>query len=145
MFSHYAQKLAVSRLQRDLSDSTVRRTFGVALGHSLIAYTNLARGLDRIDANVDKMRADLESHWEVVSEGAQTILRAAGMSDAYDSLKSLTRGKAITRETFAEWIESLTVNDSVKAQLRALSPLSYLGIAEQIVENTLDADTPQRS
>ena len=135
MFTQYAQKLAVSRLQRDLSDSTVRRTFGVALGHSLIAYTNLARGLDRIDANVDKMRADLESHWEVVSEGAQTILRAAGVPDAYESLKALTRGKAFTRETFAEWIESLNVDESVKAQLRALSPFSYLGLAEKIVDS----------
>jgi adenylosuccinate lyase len=137
MFNQYAQKLTVSRLQRDLSDSTVRRTFGVALGHSLVAYINLARGLDRIDANVDKMRADLETHWEVVSEGAQTILRAGGVPDAYDTLKSLTRGKTFTRETFAEWVESLDVNPSIKAQLRELSPLSYLGIAEKIVDSIL--------
>ena len=80
LFAHYAQKLPVSRLQRDLSDSTVRRTFGVALGHSLLAYVNLARGLDRIEPNEAKLRADLESHWEIVAEGAQTILRAARRS-----------------------------------------------------------------
>ena len=140
MFNQYASKLTVSRLQRDLSDSTVRRTFGVALGHSLVTYINLARGLDRIDANVDKMRSDLESHWEVVSEGAQTILRAAGVPDAYDTLKSLTRGKAFTRQALAEWTESLNVNESVKAQLRALSPLTYLGLAEKIVENTVNSE-----
>ncbi len=138
LFAHYAQKLPASRLQRDLSDSTVRRTFGVALGHSLIAYTNLARGLDRIDANIEKMRADLESHWQVIAEGAQTILRAAGVPDAYESLKSLTRGKNITKSDFAAWIETLSVDESVKARLRALSPFSYIGLAEQIVDQVLD-------
>ncbi|MBI5029414.1 MAG: adenylosuccinate lyase [Chloroflexi bacterium] len=137
LFEHYARKLTVSRLQRDLSDSTVRRTFGVPLGHSLLAYTNLARGLDRIDANEQAMRADLESHWDVVAEGAQTILRAAGVRDAYEQLKSLTRGKSITEQSFAEWIDQLTVDESVKAQLRSLSPFTYLGLAEKIVERIL--------
>ncbi len=138
LFAHYAQKLPVSRLQRDLSDSTVRRTFGVALGHSLLAYTNLARGLDRIEANEEAMRADLESHWEVVAEGAQTILRAAGVPDAYESLKSLTRGKQLTESGFRAWIESLAVDETVKARLRALSPFSYIGLAERIVEKTVE-------
>ncbi len=87
LFNHYAQKLTVSRLQRDLSDSTVRRTFGTALGHTLIAWINLTRGLSRIAANEEKLKADLDAHWEVISEGAQTILRAAGQGDAYESLK----------------------------------------------------------
>ena len=138
LFAHYAQKLPVSRLQRDLSDSTVRRTFGVALGHMLIAYTNLARGLDRIEANEDAMRANLDAHWEIVAEGAQTILRAAGVTDAYESLKSLTRGKNITEADFRAWIEALTIDKSVKARLRALSPLSYIGLAEQIVEKAVE-------
>jgi adenylosuccinate lyase len=138
LFAHYAQKLPVSRLQRDLSDSTVRRTFGVALGHSLIAYANLARGLDRIAANEDTMRADLQAHWEVVAEGAQTILRTAGVADAYESLKSLTRGRQFTESDFHAWIESLSLAESVKAQLRSLSPFSYIGLAEQIVERALN-------
>ncbi|CAG0958886.1 adenylosuccinate lyase [Anaerolineae bacterium] len=137
LFAHYAEKLSRSRLQRDLSDSTVRRTFGVALGHSLVAYTNIARGLDRITANEEKMRADLDAHWEVIAEGAQTILRASGFADAYESLKLLTRGKGITREDFAVWIETLVVDESVKARLRALSPFTYLGLAEQLVERAL--------
>ena len=134
LFAHYGQKLPVSRLQRDLSDSTVRRTFGVALGHSLLAYINLARGLDRIEPNEAALRADLEAHWEVVAEGAQTILRAAGVSNAYDVLKSLTRGKEITAADFAKWIEALSVDESVKTRLSALSPNTYIGLAERIVE-----------
>ena len=116
-----------------MSDSTVRRTFGVALGHSLLAYTNLARGLDRIEANEEAMRADLRAHWEVVAEGAQTILRAAGVPEAYESLKSLTRGKNIAEPEFHAWIETLSVDETVKARLRALSPFSYVGLAEEIV------------
>jgi adenylosuccinate lyase len=137
LFAHYAQKLPLSRLQRDLSDSTVRRTFGVALGHTLLAYTNLTRGLERIDANEEKMRADLEAHWEVITEGAQTILRAAGISDAYDVLKALTRGKSISQSEFNAWIENLPVDASVKARLRALTPFTYIGLAEQLVERAL--------
>jgi len=137
LFAHYAQKLGVSRLQRDLSDSTVRRTFGVALGHSLLAYTNLERGLGRIDANAEKMRAELEAHWEIVAEGAQTILRAAGVRDAYEQLKTLSRGQTITKESFASWVDSLSVAEPVKIKLCALSPLTYLGLAEKIVEDTV--------
>lgn len=140
LLAHYAQKLAISRLQRDLSDSTVRRTFGVALGHSLLAFINFARGLEQIQANEVKMRQDLEAHWEVIAEGAQTILRAAGVPDAYEELKKLTRGKSITQSDINAWIDALTVSDSVKARLRALTPFSYIGLAEQIVERALVDD-----
>lgn len=138
LLEQYARKLPISRLQRDLSDSTVRRTFGVALGHTLVAYVNIARGLERIEANVDKMRADLDAHWEVLAEAAQTILRAAGVRDAYDQLKVLTRGKELAANEFHAWIESLAVDEAVKARLRALSPLTYIGLAERIVEMTKD-------
>ncbi len=87
LFEHYARKLPISRLQRDLSDSTVRRTFGSALGHALVAYSSLAYGLEHLEADESVLRSDLESHWEVISEGAQTILRAAGVNEAYDQLK----------------------------------------------------------
>ena len=137
LFGQYARKLPVSRLQRDLSDSTVRRTFGVALGHSLVAYQSLARALGRIDVNTSLMKSDLEAHWEVIAEGAQSILRAAGVSEAYDRLKSLTRGKGITKETFTQWVDGLSVDASTRERLRALSPLSYLGLAEELAEKAL--------
>jgi len=133
----YARKLPVSRLQRDLSDSTVRRTFGTALGHALVAYVSLTRGMERVEADESAMRSELEVHWEVVAEGAQTILRAAGVLQAYDQLKSLTRGQDITEESFKHWIENLQVDEKIKSKLRSLSPLSYVGLAEEIAGRAL--------
>jgi len=144
LFEQYVRKLPISRLQRDLSDSTVRRTFGTAMGHILVAWTSIARGLDRVEANEAGMRSDLEAHWEVVAEGAQTILRAANVPSAYDQLKSLTRGKGITQENYQQWAESLDVEESVKSKLRSLSPLTYVGLAEEIVERVLSL-TPSLS
>jgi adenylosuccinate lyase len=138
LFEQYARKLPISRLQRDLSDSTVRRTFGVALGHSLIAYASLSRGLERVEPNEAKMKDELNRHWEVVAEGAQTILRAAGVSEAYDQLKSIARGKEFTKETFDKWIESLSADESAKEKLRALSPATYIGFAEEIAKKALE-------
>ncbi len=137
LLEQYARKLPISRLQRDLSDSTIRRTFGTALGHSLVAYASLARGLERVEADAAAMRSELEAHWEIVAEGAQSILRSAGVPQAYDQLKSLTRGKDITEETFKKWIDGLEVDKSVKAKLRSLSPLTYIGLAEAITERIL--------
>ncbi len=137
LFEQYVRKLPVSRLQRDLSDSTVRRTFGTALGHSLVAYASLDRGLERVEADESAMRSELEAHWEVVAEGAQTILRASGDAKAYDQLKSLMRGKDITEESFKQWIENLQIDENIKTKLHALSPLSYVGLAEKIAERAL--------
>ena len=134
MLTHYAQKLTVSRLQRDLSDSTVRRTFGSALGHTLLAWKNLLRGMGRIAPDEEKLKAELGAHWEVVSEGAQTILRAAGRGDAYESLKQQTRGRVLTEADYRSWCEAVHVNDEVRSQLKALSPESYLGLAVQLVD-----------
>ena len=133
LFMHYAQKLTVSRLQRDLSDSTVRRTFGTALGHSLLAWTNFQRGLRRIAPDEEKLNAELNSHWEVVSEGAQTILRAAGKLDAYESLKEQTRGRVLTEADYKSWVASIEVDEEVRAQLASLSPQSYIGLAVDLV------------
>jgi adenylosuccinate lyase len=138
LFEQYARKLPVSRLQRDLSDSTVRRSFGAALGHTLVAWTSLARGLDRVEADEAGLRSVLEAHWEVVAEGAQTILRAANIPSAYEQLKSLTRGKEITQENYRRWIASLDVDESIKSNLRSLSPLAYVGLAEDIVEKMIN-------
>lgn len=137
LFAHYANKLPVSRLQRDLSDSTVRRTFGVALGHTLLAWKSLTRGLAQVQANEPKMREDLEAHWEVLAEAAQTILRSEGAAQAYEELKTLTRGKTLSREQYLTWVEGLEINAAVKARLSKLTPLSYLGLAEEIVDLAL--------
>lgn len=134
LFTHYAQKLTVSRLQRDLSDSTVRRTFGTALGHTLLAWVTLLRGLGRIAADEEKLNADLTAHWEVVSEGAQTILRAEGHSDAYESLKQATRGRIMTEADYLAWADRLGVDAETRSRLKSLSPQAYLGLAERLVD-----------
>lgn len=137
LLAHYAAKLPISRLQRDLSDSTVRRTFGTALGHSLVAYKSISRGLELVEPDPGAMRADLEAHWEVVAEGAQTVLRAAGVSNPYDLLKELTRGRGLTERAYEEWLDELRVDEAVKAKLRWLSPLSYTGLAEELADRAL--------
>lgn len=137
MFAHFAQKLPVSRLQRDLSDSTVRRTFGTALGHTLVAWVNLTRGMSRVAADEQNLRAGLEAHWEVVAEGAQTILRAAGRSDAYESLKQQARGRVLTEADFRSWLEGIDVSGEVRERLAALTPQSYIGLAAELVDHVL--------
>ncbi|MDP1547277.1 MAG: adenylosuccinate lyase [Anaerolineales bacterium] len=137
LFVHYAQKLMVSRLQRDLSDSTVRRTFGAALGHTLLAWTNLQRGMKRIAPNEEKLTAELNAHWEIISEGAQTILRAVGRSDAYETLKHQTRGRALTEADFRSWLETLDVDEATLIRLRNLSVETYLGFAIQLTDRII--------
>jgi adenylosuccinate lyase len=137
LFNHYAQKLTISRLQRDLSDSTVRRTFGTALGHSLMAWTSLQRGLKRIAPDEEKLKAELNAHWEVVSEGAQTILRAAGKSDAYESLKEQTRGLVLTKADYKAWCDSIDVDTGTRAKLKSLTPESYIGLAVELCERVV--------
>ena len=137
LFTHYAQKLTVSRLQRDLSDSTVRRTFGTALGHTLLAWTNLQRGMKRIAPDGEKLRAELNAHWEAVSEGAQTILRAAGKSDAYESLKEQTRGRVLTESDYKSWCASIEVDDATRARLKKLSPETYIGLAIELTDRVV--------
>jgi adenylosuccinate lyase len=137
LLTHYAQKLPISRLQRDLSDSTVRRTFGLALGHTLIAWNNITPGMGRVAADEEKIRQDLNEHWEVVSEGAQTILRAAGRSDAYESLKSQTRGRRLDESSYRLWIETLDIDEETRGRLQSLSPASYIGLAVQLTDSII--------
>jgi adenylosuccinate lyase len=137
LFEQYVLKLPISRLQRDLSDSTIRRSFGAALGHTLVAWTNVTRGLDRVEGNEATMRSELEAHWEVIAEGVQTVLRAANVPSAYEQLKALTRGKGITRESYHAWVEALELEESIKSRLRSLSPLTYVGLAEEITESNV--------
>jgi len=138
LLAYYGQKLPVSRLQRDLSDSTVRRTFGVALGHTLLAWNNLTRGMGRVEADEGKIRQELNDHWEVVSEGAQTILRAAGRDDAYESLKSQTRGRVLNETSYRQWVESLDVDEETRRRLTGLSPESYIGLAVQLTDQVIE-------
>ena len=137
LFTHYAQKLTVSRLQRDLSDSTVRRTFGMALGHSLVAWTNFQRGLKRVAPDEEKLKAELNAHWEVVTEGAQTLLRAAGKSDAYESLKGQTRGRILTESDYKSWCDSMDVDHETRLRLKSLSPETYIGLAIELTDRAV--------
>lgn len=129
IFSHLASKLPVSRLQRDLTDSTVLRNVGVPISHSVIALRSLLKGLDKLIINTQAIEADLEDNWAVVAEGVQTILRREDYPNPYEALKSLTRtNKAITKDDMKSFIETLDVSESVKDELRKLSPQSYTGI-----------------
>lgn len=128
VLAHLAQKLPVSRLQRDLTDSTVLRNVGVPMGHVMIAFASTMKGLDKLILNEDALRADLDRMWNVVAEGIQTILRREGYPHPYETLKQLTRvNSKVTRESIAEFIDTLEVSEQVKEELRALSPDTYTG------------------
>lgn len=129
IFEHLASKLPISRLQRDLTDSTVLRSLGVPFGHSVIALKSLLKGLDKLELNQAAIDADLEDNWAVVAEGIQTILRREGYPQPYEALKALTRtNQKITSDTIQTFIDELNVSDSVKKELKAITPFSYTGI-----------------
>lgn len=128
IFQHLAEKLPVSRLQRDLTDSTVLRNIGVPMGHTLVALTSILKGLRKLLLNEGKMFDDLEDNWMVIAEGIQVILRREGYPQPYEALKALTRGRsAITREVLHEFIEQLDVVDDIKTELKQLTPHNYVG------------------
>ena len=121
-------KLPISRLQRDLTDSTVSRNIGVPVAHGLIAFASLKKGLGKLILNEQALQRDLEANWAVVAEAIQTILRREDYPNPYETLKALTRtGKPIDKETIENFIDTLDVNDSVKEELRAITPWSYTG------------------
>ncbi|SHF29741.1 adenylosuccinate lyase [Flavobacterium fontis] len=129
LFEHLAAKLPISRLQRDLTDSTVLRNVGVPLGHTLIAFEATLKGLNKLLLNEAKLAEDLENNWAVVAEAIQTILRREGYPNPYEALKDLTRtNSAINQESIQAFIQTLQVNDAVKAELLAITPSNYLGI-----------------
>jgi adenylosuccinate lyase len=129
LLRHLADKLPVSRLQRDLSDSTVLRNMGVAFGHSLLAYDSCLKGLSKLEADAQRISADLIDAWEVLAEPIQTVMRRYGLENPYDRLKSLTRGRGIDRESLHEFIRGLGIPDGEKARLLAMTPASYVGMA----------------
>ncbi len=132
LFEHFSRKLPISRLQRDLSDSTVMRTFGTAFAHALIGYRALSRGLGKINVNKGAMLEALQAHPEVLAEAIQTVLRKEGVAVPYEKLKELTRGRKVTLDDFAAFIDGLSVGDDVKVRLKALRPENYLGLAAEI-------------
>src|SRR3990167_8622034 len=136
LFEHFSRKLPISRLQRDLSDSTVLREFGTAFAHALVGYTALSRGLEKISVNKEAMLEDLRAHPEVISEAIQTVLRREGVEVPYEKLKELTRGKKVSLDDFAEFIDGLSVNDEVKTHLKSLRPEAYIGLAERIARHS---------
>ncbi len=132
LFNHFSMKLPISRLQRDLTDSTVERAIGTAFGHCLIGYQYISKALERIAVNEVAMREELERHPELLAEAIQTILRREGIAMPYEKLKELTRGKVITMEDISKFINELDITDRIKKELHALSPSSYLGISSKI-------------
>ena len=135
LFGHMAAKLPISRLQRDLTDSTVLRNLGVPLGHSLIALHSLVKGLDKIEPNQEALHDDLEDHWAVVAEGIQTILRREGYPQPYEALKTLTRGQEkISEARIKHFIHTLEIDETIKQELLAITPFNYIGVAEGLNE-----------
>jgi len=128
IFEHLSTKLPISRLQRDLTDSTVLRNIGVPIGHTIIAISSLMKGLNKLIVNTDKIKSDLENNWAVVAEAIQTVLRREGYPNPYETLLDLTRtNQKITPESISDFIENLDLNDNVKAELKAITPFNYTG------------------
>lgn len=135
LFGHLSSKLPISRLQRDLTDSTVLRNMGVGFGYSLIAYRSTLKGLGKLRLNQERLAADLNNAWEVLAEPVQTVMRKAGIEKPYEKLKELTRGKAgITADTIRSFIEGLELDPEDKQRLLDMTPGSYTGMGEQIVD-----------
>ena len=129
LMQHLAQKLPISRWQRDLTDSTVLRTIGVGLAHSIIAYQASLKGISKLLLDEAKMLADLDNSWEVLAEAIQTVMRRYGIDEPYEKLKALTRGQAITPEILADFLDTLELPDAVREELKQLRPETYLGNA----------------
>ena len=132
LFVHFAEKLPISRWQRDLTDSTVLRALGTAFGHTLIALDALLRGLTKLSVNTARIDADLDANWEVLAEAVQTVMRRHGLPEPYEQLKALTRGQAITRESMREFIGGLALPKDAKDRLLALTPAAYAGLASRL-------------
>ncbi len=134
IFQHLSAKLPISRLQRDLTDSTVLRNMGVGFGYSQIAYQSTLKGLGKLKLNEQNLADDLDNAWEVMAEPIQTVMRKAGIEKPYEKLKELTRGQKINRQIMVEFIETLDLEDEDKQRLKDMSPSSYTGIAAKITD-----------
>jgi len=134
LLAHFSSKLPISRLQRDLSDSTVLRNLGVALGHALLAFTEVGKALEKISPDPQRMAADLDGAWETLTEAVQTVMRAHGMQDAYEKLKSFSRNQNVTQTSLHEFIREIELPEAVRDELLALTPARYTGIAGALAE-----------
>ncbi|MDR1276040.1 MAG: adenylosuccinate lyase [Candidatus Accumulibacter sp.] len=132
LLRHFSEKLPISRWQRDLTDSTVLRNMGVALGYTLLAYEALLRGLGKLEANPAALHADLDANWEVLAEAVQTVMRRYGVANPYEKLKELTRGNRISREAMREFVDSLAIPQEAKDALLKLTPWDYTGKAAEL-------------
>ena len=127
-----ARKLAISRMQRDLTDSTTLRNMGVGFGYTLIAIRATLKGLGKLELNEERLAADLDSNWEVLAEPFQTVMRKVGMANPYERLKELTRGRRVTAEIMKEFVSGLDLPADDKARLLSLTPATYVGMAEKL-------------
>ena len=135
LLRHLAEKLPISRWQRDLTDSTVLRNMGVALGYSLLGWVSLAQGVAKLDVDPARLAADLDANWEVLAEPIQTVMRRYGLPNPYEQLKALTRGKAgMTRAALHAFIDGLALPEDAKQRLKALSPANYIGRAAELAK-----------
>ena len=135
VLKHMAEKLPVSRWQRDLTDSTVLRNIGVGLGYALLAYDSCLRGLNKLEVNAAKIAEDLDQSWEVLAEPVQTVMRRYGIENPYEQLKELTRGKGISKDALQEFITKLAIPQEAKDLLLAMTPASYVGLAEKLAKD----------
>jgi len=134
LLRHLAEKLPVSRWQRDLSDSTAQRNVGAALGYTLLAYAACLRGLAKLEADPARLAADLEANWEVLAEAIQQVMRRHGVADAYDKLKAISRGKRLERRQLADFVKKLPIPPEAKKRLLALTPAKYTGLAAELAK-----------
>jgi adenylosuccinate lyase len=134
LLRHLSDKLPVSRWQRDLTDSTVLRNMGVALGYAVLAHQSLLQGLNKLELNTATLQADLNNAWEVLAEPIQTVMRRYGVSGAYEQLKEVTRGQRVTREDLHGLILTLAIPEAEKQRLLALTPATYIGLAASLAE-----------
>jgi len=140
LLRHLSDKLPVSRWQRDLTDSTVLRNLGVALGHSLLAYDSALKGLGKLEIDPARLAQDLDQAWEVLAEPIQTVMRRYGLPQPYERLKALTRGQGMTEASMRQFISSLELPEADKERLLTLTPASYIGLAERLARDELKAD-----
>lgn len=138
MLEHFAVKLPISRWQRDLTDSTVQRNFGTAIGYLMIALRSAQIGLDKLQANPDRIAADIDNAWEVLGEAVQTVMRRYGIPEPYEKLKALTRGQKVTRESLHAFISELDIPEDARRQLLELTPASYTGLAAGLTRSSMN-------
>ena len=134
MLDHFAVKLPISRWQRDLTDSTVQRNFGLALGYVMIAISSIVKGLNKLQADPAVIGADIDAAWEVLAEPIQTVMRRYGIAEPYEKLKALTRGQTVTKGLLQDFIRTLDIPEGEKARLLEMTPANYTGMAAELAK-----------